>query len=152
MEEINDDTEFGYLIARADWSVDETTLRAIRQQVFVEEQGIPADQEWDGQDEQSAHFLAYDLQGAPIATIRMLNNGHIGRLAVLPDWRRQGVGSSLLLAAIELADEHGLDKVYLHAQIDSSTFYHLHGFMNEGEPFDEAGIPHIRMSRYCGEL
>lgn len=148
----NADTEFGYLVARADWSVDETALRAIRHAVFVEEQGIPAQLEWDGLDEDSAHFLAYDLEGEPIATIRILNDGHIGRLAVLPDSRHQGVGSSLLLAAIELADEHGLDQVFIHAQIESAAFYHLHGFMNEGDPFEEAGIPHIRMSRYCGEL
>ncbi len=144
--------EFSFLVARADWAVDEAPLRAIRHKVFIEEQGIPADIEWDGQDTDSAHFVAYDMDGEPIATIRLLDDGHIGRLAVLPEWRNQGVGSSLLLAAIELADEHGLDKVFLHAQVDSATFYHIHGFMSEGEPFNEAGIPHIRMSRYCGEL
>jgi len=142
----------GFVVARADWQADQSTLCRIRQSVFIDEQGIPAELEWDNQDAESAHFLAYNLDGDPIATVRLLQDGHIGRLAVLPGWRGRGIGSSLLLAAIELADEHGLDKVYLHAQLEAAGFYHLHGFMNEGEAFEEAGIPHIRMSRYCGEL
>lgn len=152
MDETADQTESGFLIARADWETDANTLRSIRKAVFVDEQGIDPALEWDGRDETSAHFLAYDMDGNPVATVRLLDDGHIGRLAVLPGSRGQGIGSALLLAAIELADEHGFDKVYLNAQVDTASFYHLHGFMNEGDMFEEAGIPHICMSRYCGEL
>jgi predicted GNAT family N-acyltransferase len=116
--------------------------------VFVRELGIPADQEWDGLDPECAHLLAYDMDGNPIGTARMQADGHIGRMAVLPDWRGRGVGSALLLMLIELAAAHGLDEVFLNAQTAAADFYHRHGFIASGEEFSAAGIPHIRMSRF----
>lgn len=138
----------GYLIAPADWPGDAGSIRSIRDTVFVKEMGIPADQEWDGLDPDCAHLLAYDMAGNPIGTARMQADGHIGRMAVLPDWRGRGVGSALLLMLIELAAAHGLDEVYLNAQTAAATFYYRHGFIATGEEFETAGIPHIRMSRF----
>lgn len=141
--------ETGFLIARADWEADATAIRAIRTAVFVDEQGIDAELEFDDTDPLCVHYLAYDMNGRPIATARMAADGRIGRMAVLPEYRNQGVGSALLLSLIELAGEHKLDEVYVHAQESAATFYHQHGFIATGEPFEEAGIPHYSMSRFC---
>ncbi|BCO30554.1 acetyltransferase [Thiohalobacter sp. COW1] len=141
--------ETGFLIARADWETDATAIRAIRTTVFVEEQDIDPELEFDGADPLCVHYLAYAIDGRPIATARMAADGRIGRMAVLPDYRNQGVGSALLLSLIELAGEHELDEVYVHAQASAATFYHQHGFIATGEPFAEAGITHYSMSRFC---
>jgi len=138
----------GYLIAPADWPGDEASIRAIRDAVFVRELGIPHELEWDGKDVDCAHLLAYDMQGNSIGTARMQADGHIGRMAVLPEWRGHGVGGALLLMLIELAAAHGLDEVYLDAQTTAAGFYHLHGFIASGDEFVAAGIPHIRMTRF----
>lgn len=138
----------GYLIAPADWPGDEAAIRAIREAVFVRELGISADLEWDGLDPGCIHLLAYDMAGKPIATARMQADGHIGRMAVLADWRGRGVGGALLLMLIEIAAAHGLDEVFLNAQTSASGFYHQHGFIAAGDEFESAGIPHIRMSRF----
>ena len=138
----------GYLVAPAEWPGDAGAIRSIRQAVFVRELGIPEDLEWDGRDPECAHLLAYDMAGNPIGTARMQADGHIGRMAVMPDWRGRGVGSALLLMLIELAAAHGLDEVYLNAQCGAADFYHRHGFIGVGDEFEAAGIPHIRMSRF----
>lgn len=139
----------GFLIARADWETDANAIRAIRTAVFVDEQDIDAELEFDGSDPDCVHYLAYDMDGHAIATARMSADGRIGRMAVLPDYRNQGVGSALLLSLIELAGEHRLDEVYVHAQESAASFYHQHGFIATGEPFQEAGITHYSMSRFC---
>lgn len=141
-------SETGYLVAPADWPGDESAIRAIRERVFVAEQGVPENLEWDGIDPDCAHLLAYDMEGHPIATARMQADGHIGRMAVLPEWRGRGVGGAMLLMLIELAAAHGLDEVYLDAQTSAAGFYHQHGFIAAGNEFETAGIPHIRMSRF----
>lgn len=138
----------GYLVAHADWPGDAATIRSIRDAVFVRELGVPADLEWDGLDPDCAHLLAYDMAGNPIATARLQADGHIGRMAVLPEWRGRGVGGAMLLMLIELAAAHGLDEVYLDAQVSAAGFYHRHGFISTGDEFETAGIPHIRMSRF----
>lgn len=143
--------ETGYLIAPADWPGDEAAIRAIRDAVFVRELGIPADLEWDGLDPDCAHMLAYDMAGNPIGTARMQADGHIGRMAVLPEWRGRGVGGALLLMLIDLAAAHGLDEVVLDAQRSAAGFYHRHGFIAVGDEFEAAGIPHIHMSRFTGD-
>jgi predicted GNAT family N-acyltransferase len=138
----------GYLVAPADWPGDAAAIRAIREQVFVREQGVPADLEWDGLDVDCAHLLAYDMQGNAIGTARMQADGHIGRMAVLPEWRGRGVGSALLLMLIDLAATHELEEVFLDAQVSAADFYHRHGFIASGGEFSTAGIPHLRMARF----
>lgn len=140
-----------FLIATADWESDRPSLRAIREEVFVDEQKVPRELEWDEDDASCIHLLAYSVAGAPVGTARMKPDGQIGRMAVLKDWRGQGVGSALLLSLIGIAEEHGLNEVFLHAQISALGFYHQHGFIAQGEEYMEAGIPHVNMARFCGD-
>lgn len=131
-------------ISPADWSVSRDRLRAVRQAVFVQEQGIPAELEWDDRDAGALHLLA-SAGETPIGVIRMLADGHLGRMAVLAEWRRAGVGSRLLSAMLAQARHRGLRRVYLHAQADAVAFYARHGFAVYGGPFREAGIAHQAM-------
>jgi predicted GNAT family N-acyltransferase len=135
-----------FAIEPANWSTDAATLCAIRLQVFVEEQGVPLELEWDGEDERCEHALAYSPEHMPIGTGRLLPDGRIGRLAVLPEWRRQGAGSALLLYFLERARKKGFASVRLHAQTRATAFYARHGFRAHGEEFMDAGIPHVEMS------
>lgn len=140
-----------YLIAPADWPGDEASIRHIRELVFVREQQVPAALEWDGKDAECVHLLAYDMDGNAIGTARMQADGHIGRMAVLPDWRGRGVGGALLQMLIERAAAHALTEVFLHAQTQAAGFYHQHGFIATGDAFEEAGIPHVRMARFTAD-
>ncbi len=126
------------------WPEDATTLEAIRRTVFIEEQGVPKAIEWDGQEEQARHVIA-EYQGDAIGCGRLLEDGRIGRLAVLPKWRSQGIGERLLRMLLTLAQQRGDTAVYLHAQADAVDFYARAGFSAVGEPFDEAGIRHQDM-------
>ena len=128
----------------ADWPADADTVASIRRRVFVEEQGVPAELEWDGRDPECAHVLAL-VNRDPVGTGRLLPTGKIGRLAVLASSRRHGVGSRLLRRLTELARERGLPEVHLHAQVSALPFYAAHGFVAEGREFEEAGIAHRRM-------
>ena len=114
----------------------------IRHQVFVLEQHVPEDLEIDDMDEVSIHAVAYDAAGFPLGTGRLLTDGHIGRMAVLKAARGTGVGSQILSTLIAEARGMGFHKVALHAQLHAMPFYERHGFVAEGEPFDDAGIQH----------
>ena len=129
-------------IRRADWNARQQDLLAIRFQVFVDEQGVPAELEQDEHDRTAIHLLATAEDGLPIATARMLPDGHIGRMAVLPRWRHRGVGSTLLRELIRIAATQGHDSVFLHAQCAAERFYARLGFVAEGEVFEDAGIDH----------
>ncbi len=129
----------------ASWAVDAAELMAVREQVFVLEQGVPVEDEHDALDAVSRHMLARDGSGVPIGTGRLTPDGHIGRMAVLTPWRGRGVGSALLRSLLELARERGLETVELHAQSHALGFYTRFGFVAEGAQFDECGIPHRRM-------
>ncbi len=135
-----------FTIRPADWGTDRKLLRALREEVFIREQSVPVDLEWDEFDEHSRHVVAI-ADGIPIGTGRLLADGHIGRMAVLRDWRRRGVGSALLSALMDAARELGMSRVMLNAQIRALPFYLSHGFRAEGEQFLDAGIPHRRMWR-----
>jgi predicted GNAT family N-acyltransferase len=133
-------------IRPADWQVDREILKALREEVFVREQSVPAEMEWDEFDRQSHHVVAM-ADGIPIGTGRLLPDGHIGRMAVLRAWRGQGAGSTLLAALMEIARKLGMSRVMLNAQIQALPFYLRHGFHAEGEEFLDAGIAHRRMWR-----
>ncbi|MCE8015845.1 GNAT family N-acetyltransferase [Halomonas sp. MCCC 1A17488] len=116
----------------------------IRRVVFIEEQQVPLEEEWDGRDDACRHFLA--LRGeAPLGTARLLPDGHIGRVAVLREARGLGVGAALMRAAIEAAHRLGHDRVELAAQTHALAFYENLGFVAFGEVFLDAGIPHRNM-------
>ncbi|MEO8753626.1 MAG: GNAT family N-acetyltransferase [Casimicrobiaceae bacterium] len=129
------------------WADAADKLRAVRLAVFVVEQNIPEELEWDEFDAPSVHVVAEDAQGAPIGCGRLLPDGHIGRMAVLSDWRGRGVGAALLVRLIELARERGDQRVLLKAQTQAMPFYARYGFAPVGAQFEEAGIAHWTMER-----
>ena len=128
-----------------DWTTTGSAIRAIRETVFIHEQGVPVELEWDGLDSACAHVLAWNNRGEAIGTARMQQNGTIGRMAVLKDWRGRGVGRALLQTLLDLATRRGLSRVTLSAQTHALGFYERAGFDVVGEPFIDAGIPHRKM-------
>jgi predicted GNAT family N-acyltransferase len=125
------------------WADAGRLLGEIREQVFIIEQGVPPELEWDGRDKESTHALALNASGQPVGTARLLPEGQIGRMAVLRAWRRQGVGTLLLHCLIDSAEDPA--RLFLNAQTSAEPFYRRNGFVPKGEVFMEAGIPHIRM-------
>lgn len=140
-----DDQRPDFRIRRADWDADAARLTAIRRQVFVREQQVPETLEWDGLDTEALHLLAEDADGAAIGTARLLPSGQIGRMAVLAEHRRQGVGRALLLELLRVSEAEGRARLFLNAQVGALPFYASLGFEAEGDVFEEAGIPHRRM-------
>ena len=136
-----------YTVREVGWIDGRPALAAVRVKVFVEEQHVPEDEEWDAEDAHCRHVLAVTAAGAPIGTGRLLRDGHIGRMAVLEEWRGRGIGSALMRRLLELAREERHEVVRLHAQTHALGFYEKLGFVAEGKEFLEAGIPHFRMSR-----
>jgi len=135
-----------FRIRRAVWGEDRATLQGIREQVFILEQGVPRELEWDGGDGHAIHLLAEDTAGRPLGTARLLPSGQIGRMAVLGQWRKRGIGGQLLRRIIEIARQEGFPTPWLNSQSSALGFYLREGFAAEGEAFLEAGIPHRRMS------
>lgn len=135
-----------FTVIPADWDTEGATLRAIRLKVFVEEQNVPLELEWDGEDERCEHALALSPEGKPVGTGRLLPDGRIGRLAVFKEWRGQGAGGALIEYFLALARKRGFATVRLHAQTRARAFYARHGFEARGDEFMDAGIPHIEMS------
>jgi len=134
-----------YRIEPADFHADNDDLHAVRDAVFVIEQRIPAEIEWDEQDPHSLHLIARDAHHQPIGTGRLSPEGKIGRLAVLSAWRNQGVGKSIMAALLNEAQKRGRPEVSLNAQLSALVFYERFGFVKAGESFIEGGIPHQSM-------
>ncbi|MBF6622473.1 MAG: GNAT family N-acetyltransferase [Pseudomonas stutzeri] len=130
----------------ADWQQDNADLRRIREAVFIAEQSVPPELEWDGDDEQAIHFLALE-NGYPIGTARLLTDGQIGRVSVLRDWRGMNIGDALMRAVIAEAERRGLREQRLTAQVHATRFYERLGFEVVSEEFLEAGLPHVDMLR-----
>lgn len=128
------------------WASMAPALEAIRREVFIVEQQVPEEMEWDADDATSVHALAL-LDGHPVGCGRLLPDGHIGRMAVRAPFRSTGVGRALLQALLAEARRHGMREVVLHAQMHALRFYEAQGFVADGPVFDEAGIPHRRMSQ-----
>ena len=121
--------------------------RGIRFAVFIVEQGVPAEMELDDYDAVSLHAMAYTRNGTPVATGRLLPDGHIGRIAVLKQARGAGVGGQILDALIAQGHRQGHRTLVLHAQTQAKGFYEAKGFVAQGEAFMEAGIAHVVMTR-----
>jgi predicted GNAT family N-acyltransferase len=137
----------GFTVRAATWRDDQAALQAVRIPVFVVEQKVDAREEFDEVDPLCHHLLALDDAGNPIGTGRIDSQGKIGRMAVLANWRKHGVGRAILLAALALAQQQGLKRAYLHAQLSAQGFYEREGFTAFGPHFFEAGIEHIAMER-----
>jgi predicted GNAT family N-acyltransferase len=133
----------------------------IRFQVFVEEQGVSLEEEVDAFEDQSQHWLVRNGFGQAIATMRFREKtdvpgsygikGRVGkmeRVAVLPDYRGAGIGRQLMIHVADAAKKQGFDYVYLHGQVQSQGFYEKLGYVViDKEPFDEAGILHVKMMK-----
>ena len=138
-----------------DWPAAQDEAQRIRFAVFVEEQGVPAELEMDDQDAHCLHALAYwtdadAADGRAVGTGRLLPDGHIGRMAVLKDWRGRGAGRALLRALIDAARRRGDREVLLSAQVHALDFYRAEGFKPEGAEYEEAGIAHQAMRMKLG--
>lgn len=144
--------EWRYRVTVAQLPLDLPSIHEVRRQVFIVEQGIPAQLEWDGQDAACHHVLATDARQAAIGTGRLDTRGRIGRMAVLPSWRSLGVGRDLLAALLSLARTQGHREVVVHAQCTVAGFYRKAGFREQGQAFTEAGIEHRKMIKtlICG--
>jgi predicted GNAT family N-acyltransferase len=136
-----------YGVEAGDWDRLGAEAGAVREAVFVREQGVPLAMEYDADDSRSQHVLARGPDGQAIGTGRLLPDGHIGRLAVLPAWRGQGVGQALFCHLLEAARQAGQDNLVLNAQTGAADFYRRFGFIGEGGEFLEAGLPHLTMRR-----
>jgi len=128
------------------WDEARAHASPIRFTVFVEEQGVPAEIELDEHDAACVHAVAFEGE-KPVGTGRLLPDGHIGRMAVLKEFRSRGVGARMLERLIEKAKERGFPEVALSAQIHAARFYRRHGFVEEGAEYLEAGIRHQAMRR-----
>jgi predicted GNAT family N-acyltransferase len=127
------------------WHDGEPLLRAIREAVFVREQSVPEELEWDGKDEDCRHALALSLNGDAIGCGRIQANGHIGRIAVLPQWRKQKVGTAVMEALLDEARSRGYKQVDVDSQTYAIPFYQKFGFVEYGKEFMDAGLPHKKM-------
>ena len=132
----------------SDWPLACEEAQRVRFTVFVDEQRVPPELEMDEHDAVSIHALAYTkIGGTPraVGTGRLLPDGHIGRMAVLKEWRGRGVGRELLRALMQRARERGDREVVLAAQVQAMPFYAAEGFKPEGPVYVEAGIDHQDM-------
>lgn len=136
-----------FVVRAVNWHASRDKLREVRRAVFIEEQKVPEELEWDDADERAYHVLALSSDGVPIGTGRLKLDGQIGRMAVLKAWRGRGVGAAIVQALLTLARKEGCSVVRLHAQAHALAFYAKFGFAAFGEAFDEAGIPHRAMER-----
>lgn len=123
---------------------------AIRERVFCGEQGVPRELELDGRDREALHLLAQSEGGQPLGTLRLLLDGDrakVGRVAVEAPWRRRGIATLMLREALDRARKRGCGQARLAAQIATVKLYERAGFTVQSEPFLEAGIEHVWMSR-----
>lgn len=135
-------------IRKYSWQLVPQALKDIREQVFIGEQGVPPALEWDDTDEIADHYLAVLPDNTPIGVSRMFpsvtDTAHIGRMAILPDYRGRGIGALLLRRMMNDAAPQFQD-LYLSAQVHAVPFYENCGFHACSAPYDDAGIPHVDM-------
>ncbi len=143
-------------VEQVSWPEYGERIAALRRVVFIDEQGVPESEEWDGKDDGAVHFVLSDASGTTLGTARVLLETqtdapsgvacHIGRVAVRKDCRNRGLGSELMRVIMEWCQQHQPDAlVYLHAQTSRLTFYQRLGFEARGPEFMDAGIPHREM-------
>lgn len=129
------------------WEQAQPTAGPLRFAIFVGEQNVPSGIELDDMDEKCVHAVAFDVDGKPIGTGRLLPDGHIGRMAVVKEWRRRGIGAEILQALIAEAGKRGHKDVVVSAQLQAAEFYRGQGFVAEGKVYPDAGILHQKMRK-----
>jgi len=129
------------------WEQAQPVAGPLRFAIFVGEQNVPSGIELDDMDAMCVHAVAYDVDNKAIGTGRLLPDGHIGRMAVVKEWRRRGVGAEIMAALMAEARKRGHKEVVLSAQLQAAEFYRELGFVAEGKVFPEAGILHQKMLR-----
>ena len=134
-----------FSVKMVSWYEAELLLRAVREAVFMNEQGVSQELEWDGLDTQCYHCLAISNKGEAIGCGRMTPDAHIGRMAVLRGWRGKKVGTEILELLLEEARKRSYPAVELSAQLHALPFYRHFNFVEEGELYMDAGIPHRKM-------
>ncbi|CAB1209927.1 GNAT family N-acetyltransferase [Acinetobacter bouvetii] len=131
-------------IRAGSWDELQDDAKLIREQVFILEQQIAVEDEWDEQDAISQHFVIYD-HTQPVATARLLQNNSVGRVAVLKSHRGLGMGKMLMLYIIEHAKQQQREWLKLSSQVHAMPFYASLGFKAEGDEYLDCGIPHRDM-------
>ena len=131
-------------IIQTTWHKDEVHLRAVRTPVFIQEQAVTPAFEWDEIDTTAVHLLA-SLHGEPIACLRIIDYYKIGRMAVLKQYRALGLGTALLLEAVQICKKHGSKQVALSAQTHAISFYEKVGFKQISGEYCDVDIPHVDM-------
>lgn len=131
------------------WASHQPQLRSVRTPVFIEEQAVTPEFEWDDIDATAVHLLAtlncIDLEPQPIACLRIIGYQKIGRMAVLKDYRGHGLGTALLLEAVAICKQQGSTSVVLSAQTQAIAFYKKAGFKQISEEYCDVDIPHVDM-------
>ncbi len=138
-------------IEKARWDVDQQALIAIRTEVFVEEQKVPAELEIDGLDAECQHVKALSPDNRIIGTARLLPSHYVGRMCVHRDWRKQGVGGRMLQYFIDHARAQHYPALMLNAQVSALPFYQRYGFVADSDIFLEADIEHRHMTLQLAE-
>ena len=127
----------------------QSTAQVVRDAVFIQEQGISPEDEWDSDDAKALHAVLFDINEQPIGNARLMEITplllKVGRMAVLREARGKGHGAKLLQALLLEAKKRGAHEVCLSAQQTAKGFYVAHGFIALGNPFDEVGISHVHM-------
>lgn len=131
-------------VTLADWSTDKASIKFIRLRVFVEEQKVPEELEWDEHDKTALHCLA-KINGEAVATGRLQTDGQLGRMAVLKPFRKLGIGTEVLKFLIKQQKLISDSSIIIHAQKHAINFYKKFGFVKQGDEYNEAGIPHYTM-------
>jgi len=150
MQNHRSDTNYYFQITN--WKKSKSLLQTIREKVFIEEQQVPVELEWDEFDESARHVLAEVLlegEKLAIGTARIIINNkqaHIGRMAVLALWRGHGIGTKILQTCIDDCRKQGVTQIILNAQVYVIPFYQKAGFEISSEQFLDAGIPHKEMT------
>jgi len=132
------------VIKTVDFNNNFSEIEKIRTAVFIKEQKVPIKLEWDEFDEDSTHIIAY-YNNKPVGTARLLNDGHIGRMAVLKAYRNRNIGQNMLKYILEIAKKQSFKTIGLSAQEHAVEFYKKYGFMVTSDVYLDAGIPHYDM-------
>jgi predicted GNAT family N-acyltransferase len=138
------------------FEAESAAIHHIRTVVFYEEQGIDPALDWDGLDQKSIHLVA-KVRGKSVGVARLREMAgssglKLERLAVLKAHRQQGIGAEIVCTAIAYSLSQGYTALALHAQMPTVKFYEQLGFVALGEPFEEAGITHLRMEQHLTSI